>query len=232
MYSPEFDPKKCHPAVPDRRAIPIIGGTDDFEVVLPKCTYPNRRTAGCDRVVKKECYRLTYFLVLCLFIGLSAFATLLTRSWFADEFSFVFKDKVTGRITRVEQKDQLCQSRRKGRIRYYHSTAKIEHYSYNVGGRNYRGESTSRWFKYKTGEDPRVPIYYDSNNPSDSRLFSVGWVVAKVCLGCILMWMFFSVCVATIRDLIAGRDDPVLQNKSQIWVALASIIMVCVALSV
>jgi len=232
MYSPELDPKRCYPAEPDRRAASIIGGVDDFDDGMTKCSCPGKKIANSNKVGKERNSRLTNSFLLLFVAGLSLIVTLLTRCWIADELSYVFKDKVTGRITRVEQKEEVSKSRRKGRVRYRRYTKEIEHYSYNVAGRNYKGASTARWSKHKEGEDPRVSIYYNPDKPSESRLFSVWWVFTKVGVGCVLMWMFFWACVSTARDFTLAHADPVVRDKVPGWMCLVSIVMVIVALAV
>ena len=170
---------------------------------LPRCRNPWKINSSGDTESKGD-FRLKQLLLLCAFLGLSVIPMILGRVWIQDELSFVFKCKTMGRVTRIEQQEKVSISRRRYRTRRY--IKEIEHYVYTVDGRRYNGTSTLRWTKKKSEGNTRVPIYYDGDKPSESRLLTVWWVWTKVCIAGLLMWLFFFACMTTVHDIVEGRE--------------------------
>ena len=231
MYSPELDPKK---RLEDdaARQMEARQEREDF-AELPSCANPWKRRRVCDSGVRTERNtRKTNFVILCVLIVLSVIPVLLGRYWVEDEFSFVFKNKVTGRVVRVERKEKVSTTRRRGSYRIRRHIEEIEHYVYNVDGRRYRGTSTKRWNKAEDGEQPRVPVYYDSDKPSESRLMTVWWVFIKLAIVGVLMWFLFLSCMTTVSELITGRVIDIGDGKLMVKLSVAALVLVVAVLAV
>lgn len=231
MYTPELDPKK-RLADDAARQMEARQEREDF-AELPSCANPWKKRRVCDAGVRKKGNtRKTNFVILCVLIALSAIPVLLGRYWVEDELSFVFKNKVTGRVIRVERKETVSKTRRKGRYRIRRHIEEIEHYVYNVDGRRYRGSSTKRWSKAEDGEQPRVPVYYDSDKPSESRLMTVWWVCTKLAIAGTLMWFLFLSCMTTVSELLTGREIDIGDGKLMVKLSVVALVLVVVVLVV
>ena len=121
---------------------------EDF-AELPSCANPWKKRRVCDAGVRKKGNtRKTNFVILCVLIVLSVIPVLLGRYWVEDELSFVFKNKVTGRVIRVELKAEESASIALDQIRRR---------EYPEALKGYAGEMVLVGINYAT--DPSDPDY-------------------------------------------------------------------------